>query len=103
MTSHPTKLRTELEEAKRHLREVIETVRAEPTSEGMTEATDDQRPAQSKLNTLLGTTTVPQRPLGLVQRVGVPQRPTYDLIADRVLGPNVGQPSSFLDLSLIHI
>ncbi|MEC7634794.1 MAG: hypothetical protein VYD58_00165, partial [Candidatus Thermoplasmatota archaeon] len=72
MTSHPPKLRTELEEAKRHLREAIETVRAEPTSEGTTEATDDQRPARSKLNTLLGTTTVPQRPLGLVQRVGVP-------------------------------
>ena len=30
--------------------------------------------------------------------MGVPQRPTYDLIADRVLGPNVGQPSSFLDI-----
>ena len=98
MTSHPTKLRTELEEAKRHLREAIETAKAEPTPKGVTEATDDQQPARSKLNTLLGTTTVPHRPLGLVQRVGVPQRPTYDLIADRVLGPNVGQPTSFLDI-----
>ena len=51
----------------------------------------------SKLNTLLGTKVVPDRSLALFQTVGVSQRPTYDLIAERVLGPQVGEPTSFLD------
>lgn len=98
MTPPPTKLRAELEEAKRHLRNAIETAASTPSPEVHPPApAPSGRPALSKLNTLLGTTVVPERPLALYQQVGVPQRPTYDLIADRVLGPDVGRPTSFLD------
>ena len=98
MTPPPTKLRAELEEAKHHLRNAIETAASTPAPEvDSPTPVPSGRPALSKLNTLLGTTVVPERPLALYQQVGVPQRPTYDLIADRVLGPNVGRPTSFLD------
>ena len=97
MTSTPTKLRTQLEEAKRQLRDSIhlQQTNAGPVEEPPAQA--QQRPARSKLNTLLGKTSVPQRPLSLFQTVGVAQRPTYDLIADRILGADVGTPPSFLD------
>ena len=98
MTAQPTKLRSELDEAKRHLRSLIASAGESTTSAELVEepTTHDRRPALSKLNTLLGTTTVPQRSLALFQTVGVAQRPTYDLIAERVLGPKVGEPTSFL-------
>ena len=99
MTPPPTKLRAELEEAKQHLRSAIESAATASSSETKpSPSSPSGRPALSKLNTLLGTTVVPERPLSLYQQVGVPQRPTYDLIADRVLGPDVGRPASFLDV-----
>ena len=99
MTPPPTKLRAELEEAKQHLRNAIASAGSPPSSEVNTPALPSTgRPALSKLNTLLGRKVVPERPLALYQQVGVAQRPTYDLIADRVLGPDVGRPSSFLDV-----
>ena len=97
MTPPPTKLRAELEEAKQHLRHAIETAASHPEVHPPAPVPSG-RPALSKLNTLLGTTVVPERPLALYQQVGVPQRPTYDLIANRVLGPDVGRPTSFLDI-----
>ncbi len=96
MTSPPTKLRSELEDAKRRLQGSIHA-RQSAGSESVPKQEATQRPARSKLNTLLGKNTVPERPLSLFQSVGVPQRPTYDLIADRVLGADVGVPNSFLD------
>ena len=94
---HPTKLRAELENAKRHLKSRIGSL---PLRNGVEEpepTTSPQRPALSRLNTLLGKTTVASNSLSLFQHVGVPQRPTYDLIAERVLGPGVEVPASFLD------
>ena len=97
MTFPPTKLRLELEEAKRHLQTVIEAETPTPSVKVTSEAVEPERQALSKLNTLLGKSSVPQRPLSLFQNLGVPQRPTYDGIAHRILGPDVGAATSFLD------
>ena len=82
----PTKLRSVLEEAKRHLSERVEfeegTPAPAPEGKGV--------PAKSKLNTMLGRTSIPVKPSSVFQPVVVVQRPTYDLIADRVLGKDVG-------------
>ena len=98
MTESPTKLRTQLEEAKRQLRDSIHAQHAATPPSTKPLAAADERPARSKLNTLLGKTSVAERPLSLFQTVGVAQRPTYDLIADRILGPDVGTAPSFLDV-----
>lgn len=97
MTRPPTKLRAELEQAKQHLRTAIDPSATTPPASEAIPPSPTGRRALSKLNTLLGTTVVPDRPLALYQQVGVAQRPTYDLIADRVLGPGLESPSSFLD------
>lgn len=97
MTSSHTKLQSELEDAKRHLRTAIEAGVATTAKPTQPAASGPQRQALSKLNTLLGKSSVPQKPLSLFQSVGVPQRPTYDAIAHRILGPNIGEPVSFLD------
>ena len=45
------------------------------------------KPPQSRLNRLLGKRSVPDtRKSTLLQRVGFVERPTYDLVADAVLG-----------------
>jgi len=92
----PTKLRSVIEEAKQHLRETIASHQSQASSPP-SHSDDAGQPARSKLNTLLGKQTVEHRPVSLFQSVGVPQRPTYDLIANRVLGPNVPEHRSFLD------
>lgn len=54
------------------------------------------KPPQSRLNRLLGKRSVPDtRKSTLLQRVGVVERPTYDLVADAVLGKEsrVHQPT----------
>lgn len=89
----PTKLRSVLEEAKRHLAERVELQEKAPAPAPKGEAV----PAKSKLNTMLGRMSIPVKPSSVFQPVGVVQRPTYDLIADRVLGKDVGEPRSFLD------
>lgn len=97
MTS-PTKLRSVLEEAKQQLRNTIVAHQQEPpTTPSASETGNGFEPARSKLNTLLGRQSVPKRSLSVFQSVGVPQRPTYDLIADRVLGANLPPHRSFLD------
>ena len=95
----PTKLRSVLEEAKQHLRETIEEHQHDaPSAKKASEPSpNDHEPARSKLNTLLGRQSVPKRNLSVFQSVGVPQRPTYDMIADRVLGPHLPQHRTFLD------
>lgn len=98
MTVQPTRLRAELEEAKRQLEDSIHVRKQTTTSQPEAPpAVGDERPALSKLNRLMGKTSVPKRGLSLFQQVGVPQRPTYDMIADRILGPDVEAPDSFLD------
>ena len=90
MTSAPTKLRLALEDAKEklrgsiHLHEAPKKHASEPRSEPI-----PKHKAQSKLNTLLGTSEVEGQRISLFQKVGVPQRPTYDLIAERVLGSSL--------------
>jgi chromosomal replication initiation ATPase DnaA len=59
----------------------------------------EQRP-KSRLNRLLGKQSVPDTRKGtLLQRVGVVERPTYDLVADAVLGKGSRehQPTMRLD------
>ena len=52
-----------------------------------TQHNNQTQPPKSRLNQLLGKRTVPIPKQGtLLQRVGVVQRPTYDLVADAVLG-----------------
>lgn len=96
--STPTKLRSALEEAKQHL---VHHVAEKQSDAANGEAKKPVEPhgakARSKLNTLRGVRTVEQRPLSVFQRVGVPQRPTYDLIAERVLGSNLSEHRTFLD------
>ena len=84
MSEPRTKLRMALEAAKTKL-EGRHLVADEPMSN---EASPSPAPA-SKLNTLLGTAHVPPQRVSLFQRVGVTQRPTYDLLAERVLGADV--------------
>ncbi|RJU91675.1 MAG: hypothetical protein DWC07_00090 [Candidatus Poseidoniales archaeon] len=84
MSEPRTKLRLALEAAKAKLegREVdheADTVANPPPS----------TPPASKLNILLGTSHTPKERVPLFQRVGLAQRPTYDLLAERVLGPDV--------------
>ena len=97
MTGRETKLRSALEQAKEKLRDSIHANQSGNTSTIEVQPKAAEVKAQSKLNTLLGRTTVPNTQVSLFQRVGVPQRPTYDLIADRVLGPDVGKPASIFD------
>ena len=84
MSEPRTKLRMALEAAKTKL-EGRHLVADKPMSN---EASPSPAPA-SKLNTLLGTAHVPPQRVSLFQRVGVTQRPTYDLLAERVLGADV--------------
>lgn len=97
MNGRETKLRSALEQAKEKLRDSIHANQGAkpPVTEATPQVTEVK--AQSKLNTLLGRTTVPNKQVPLFQRVGVAQRPTYDLIAERVLGPDVGKPASIFD------
>ena len=99
MSPPPTKLRLALEDAKEKLRDSIHSRSASEPLPLPEKSTPPKRKAQSKLNTLLGTTEVENGRLSLFQRVGVSQRPTYDLIADRVLGPSVSEHTSFLDVN----
>ncbi|HJM55651.1 MAG TPA: DnaA/Hda family protein [Poseidonia sp.] len=98
MTSTPTKLRLALEDAKEKLRDSIHL--KTPSKNQITKPKQQQvakHKAKSKLNTLLGTSEVERQNLSLFQKVGVPQRPTYDLIAERVLGGSIPEHTTFLD------
>ena len=97
MTS-PTKLRQALEDAKQELRETIGAHRQDAAQAPASSTTEQgHEPARSKLNTLLGRQSIPKRSLSMFQSVGVPQRPTYDVIADRVLGADLPAHRTFLD------
>lgn len=84
MNEPQTKLRLALEAAKAKL----EGRKVDHDLVNVAEAPSSAIPA-SKLNTLLGTAHVPRQRVPLFQRVGVTQRPTYDLLAERVLGADV--------------
>lgn len=91
MTSHHTKLREAIAAAQRGLTRSPRVGDSTSTSvnTGVSEAPSSSVRPASKLNTLLGTAHVPRDRLPLFQRVGIEQRPTYDLVAERVLGANV--------------
>ena len=91
MTSRHTKLREAIAAAQRGLPRsppVSEKTGTSVNTEVAEAPASSVRPA-SKLNRLLGTAHMPRDRLPLFQRVGVEQRPTYDLVAERVLGTNV--------------
>ncbi len=98
MSSAPTKLRMALEDAKEKLRDSIHLHGAPKQQSNEPQiGSVPTRKAHSKLNTLLGTSEVEVQRLSLFQKVGVPQRPTYDLIAERVLGSSLPEHTTFLD------
>ena len=83
MMNRKQRLSSALENAKRHLDSLDDT---SPQKENL-EPSKDFTPSRSKLNKLLGRESVQDtRNAKLLQRVGVSSRPTFDLIADHVLG-----------------
>jgi chromosomal replication initiation ATPase DnaA len=83
MKNRKQRLSSALENAKRHLDSLDDT---SPRKENL-EPSKDFTPSRSKLNKLLGRESVQDtRNAKLLQRVGVSSRPTFDLIADHVLG-----------------
>jgi len=90
------RLNTALDNAKRHL----ESLETDLTSTPKTEtSTQDKSPARSNLNRLLGRKSATDtRKAKLLQRVGVSTRPTFDLLADHVLGKESRNYSPSLDL-----
>ena len=83
--SKPTKLLLALKNAKKHL----EITTKQGISNNQTTDSELTNQPKSKLNRLTGTAYTPpsERP-SLLSRVGVANRPTYDLIADGILGKN---------------
>lgn len=98
MSSTPTKLALALEDAKEKIKD---TILAQASSPGPVPIPQEKhiRPASSKLNTLLGTKHVKDERPSLFKRIGVPQRPTYDLVSDHVLGKDVEEHRTFLENS----
>ena len=97
MSSRKEHLDLAIAQAKRRLADLG----ADPVLPRETKApeTKQQRP-KSRLNRLLGKQSVPDTRTGtLLQRVGVVERPTYDLVADAVLGKGSRkhQPTMRLD------
>ena len=83
MMTRKDRLNSALNNAKRHLQS-LDNSSAEDND---TEPSKDFMPARSKLNKMLGRKSVADtRRAKLLQRVGVSSRPTFDLIADHVLG-----------------
>jgi len=83
--SKPTKLLLALKNAKKHLE--IATKQA-PNDDLTTELRRTHQP-KSRLNKLVGGPySPPAKRQSLLSRVGVANRPTYDLIADGILGKN---------------
>ena len=80
-----TKLLLALENAKKHLA----TTNGQGLSDAQTTGLEQTNQAKSKLNIMTGGTySPPARRKSLLSRVGVANRPTYDLIADGILGKN---------------
>mgnify|MGYP001160834363 FL=1 len=83
--SKPTKLLLALKNAKKHL----EITTNQGSSNNHTTESELTTQPKSKLNRLTGGTySSPTKRPSLLSRVGVANRPTYDLIADGVLGKN---------------
>lgn len=83
MMNRKHRLNSALKNAKRHLQSLDE----ESIQQDISEPSKDFTPSRSKLNKLLGRKSVQDtRSAKLLQRVGVSSRPTFDLIADHVLG-----------------
>ena len=83
--SKPTKLFLALKNAKKHL----EITTNQGASNNQTTDSELTTQSKSKLNRLTGgTSSSPTKRPSLLSRVGVANRPTYDLIADGILGKN---------------
>ncbi len=96
MMSRKQRLNLALENAKRHLGSLENDLSLTPEIEA-----DNQEviPARSNLNRLLGKkSTKDTRKAKLLQRVGVSNRPTFDILADHVLGKESRNYSPSLDL-----
>ena len=59
---------------------------------------DDKPRPKSRMNRLLGKDVQDQRPGTLLQRTGVVERPTFDLVADKVLGKESKRRAPAIDL-----
>ena len=96
MMNRKQRLNSALDNAKRHLQSLDNT----STVEKGLEPSKDFTPSRSKLNHLLGRKSVQDnRNTKLLQRVGVSSRPTFDLIADHVLGRDSRKFKPSIDLS----
>ena len=96
MMNRKQRLNSALDNAKRHLQSLDNT----STVEDDLEPSKDFTPSRSKLNHLLGRKSVQDsRNSKLLQRVGVSSRPTFDLIADHVLGRDSRKFKPSIDLT----
>ncbi|MBR95350.1 MAG: hypothetical protein CMA81_00810 [Euryarchaeota archaeon] len=83
MMTRKQKLNSALENAKKHL----EKLNPKENQISNIEITEKPITARSKLNRILGKSSVEDtRKSRLLQRVGVSSRPTFDILADHVLG-----------------
>tara|TARA_Y100000766_G_scaffold283115_1_gene297961 strand:+ start:19866 stop:21896 length:2031 start_codon:yes stop_codon:yes gene_type:complete len=92
MSSRKEKLALALELAKQRLNQTGTGIERVATS-----ANEEPR-SKSKMNRLLGKRVQDQRPFTLLQRTGVAERPTFDLVADKVLGKESRHRVPSLDL-----
>jgi hypothetical protein len=61
---------------------------------------EESQPSQSKMNRLIGKQSVQDQRQGtLLQRTGIVERPTFDLVADKVLGKESKRRRPALDLN----
>lgn len=92
MNTRKEKLALALELAKQRLHQTGSGIERVSTS------SNEEPRSKSKMNRLLGKSVQDQRPGTLLQRTGVAQRPTFDLVADKVLGKESRHREPALDL-----
>ena len=93
MNARREKLALALELAKQRLHQSGTGIERVPTP-----AKKEKSRSKSKMNRLLGKDVQDQRQGTLLQRTGVAERPTFDLVADKVLGKESKRRTPALDL-----
>ena len=93
MNARREKLALALELAKQRLHQSGTGIERVPTP-----AKKEKSRSKSKMNRLLGKDVQDQRQGTLLQRTGVAERPTFDLVADKVLGKESKRRTQALDL-----
>ena len=94
MNARRDKLALALKLAKQHLSE---------TGTGLhrvsVHTNEESQPSPSKMNRLIGKSVPDQRQGTLLQRTGIVERPTFDLVADKVLGKESKRRRPAIDLN----